>query len=389
MITSVSDFLKIVEYFYPQNAIAFFRGQQSSNWEVTSSLYRQINCNLRKDDGSLDKSINWRFSHDLFSEFEKNIPIYSEYNTLKEYSLTPLDLMFIGQHYGLSTRLIDWSKNPLISLYFAVEQVTNADGYSSVYMLYDSNNQNVKLFNSKSFFKLYKTEQDIWLSIQDYLTQRQREVLAPDENDDKLEINTNDYYKIANLINEKEKKLNFNDVHNYMYFRLSKEFNFLQIKNLLMNKSLISEPSSKDKINIFKINHIIKQSLNLGDLAHISSGDIFTDDNGLCMIEPLPLNLRIKNQQGVFLFSNTINEAIHFNNLQTIDNTQKLESLDKNSGAIKILIPNEKAKSILNELRYYGITEDFIYPELSSYTRRMQKDLLLKYKIEIKKYQIE
>lgn len=120
-------------------------------------------------------------------------------------------------------------------------------------------------------------------------------------------------------------------------------------------------------------------------LSLLSSIKIFNDAKYI--IEPLPINHRIKNQQGVFVFSNNLtediiscNELSESNIIKSTDTDPSVESMG--AGIFRIDILKEYIPEIYRELNLYGISKEFIYPELPSYAEVMQKRVILEIKKE-------
>ena len=103
-INSVCSFIDKVMSNTEDGIDKIYRGHSSCAYELKSSLGRLKG--YTKDLKDLEMS--------LFLEFKKRYRPYTE-----EHPETDLELLFMAQHYGVPTRLLDWTFNPLIALYFA------------------------------------------------------------------------------------------------------------------------------------------------------------------------------------------------------------------------------------------------------------------------------
>ncbi len=120
-INTVTDYLKLVEsistehYQYAQavrvksEGYPLYRGQ-SQDYPLLPKIARNCDVNPLKQESYLLSELNIR------GRIHRDVA-----------QLDVWGLMTLGQHYGLATRLLDWTRNPLIAMWFACSEGNAAD----------------------------------------------------------------------------------------------------------------------------------------------------------------------------------------------------------------------------------------------------------------------
>ena len=120
LVRSLEDILKVVQGYAKTTVI--YRGVRSSKYELISTIGR------RRWGGKALALKDERYILRLFKQ-----------RAVAHLDRTPTDdweWLALAQHHGLPTRLLDWTRNPLVAAYFAVAE--DADEDSAIYA-YQSN----------------------------------------------------------------------------------------------------------------------------------------------------------------------------------------------------------------------------------------------------------
>lgn len=295
-ITEVNKLLKKSK-FNPNTHTAFFRGHANKDWKLEPGLLR--------NDGYIENE------HLMYRTIIAQQT--SEFSTCT----SALDYLVKMQHYGLPTRLLDLTTNPLIALYFACE-----------YQAYSTSNKEtgeIIVLNVPTIsIKHYDSDT---ISILANIAKCKEEEIKINLNFDKW--NSTDFSE--EYLSKIEEEKDFDEYR--------KSFNKLgQIQLLLHQISL--EKSHFQSI------------INPCDLARVYIVNVKQD------------NQRIRNQMGSFvLFGLGISKENDSLMLSKKGATKILDDWNLNRSSRLIIDPKNKPK-IIKELGLLGIRKSFIYPEL-------------------------
>lgn len=119
--TTFNKALSEIEKYQKKNKSVWYRGCSSANYNLTPSLYRHPDVRAVLDLLEIEKVLTTKF-------IQRSLPY------LNRRLVGDWDTLFLMQHYGVPTRLLDWSENPLISLYFALCDWRNSENDAVLWM---------------------------------------------------------------------------------------------------------------------------------------------------------------------------------------------------------------------------------------------------------------
>ncbi|MFY9557082.1 MAG: FRG domain-containing protein, partial [Blastocatellia bacterium] len=120
-IQTLASFLEVIEEIcndwdcLATTTHPWFRGQAKASWSLIPGLYRGW--------------IHSFYERELVRDFRLRSKSY-----LDQQPLNDLEWLFVMQHYGMPTRLLDWTESHLFALYFAVSHRA-ASGDAAVWIL--------------------------------------------------------------------------------------------------------------------------------------------------------------------------------------------------------------------------------------------------------------
>ncbi len=141
-INSIEDYLQGIEKYAPRT---IYRGVAKTSYGLVARVGR--------DRENLDEDEMQRIEKDIIGDFKRMCIPYLSTEYLGREPHNDFEWMALAQHHGVPTRLLDWTSNLLVALFFAVEKHQDENGL--VYAINGEFSQ-IELGTSKSPWELQR-----------------------------------------------------------------------------------------------------------------------------------------------------------------------------------------------------------------------------------------
>ena len=362
-ISSVSEFIeKIVQRDKEAGTETFYRGHADKDWDLLPSIFRTPN--------GVEKE------HLLFRDMVAHEP--QNFSECK----SALDYLVQMQHYGLPTRLLDMTTNPLVALYFACQPA-------------DDNVTAVAISGALASFTAIEGQyiekaapKNVWQAgiLAGVLAAVGAEDIAVDvatgvfQNGSSLkqdvELAIEAAAKAGNEAKDEDGvvylfSVSEDEVKHFDSDTISVLGNLAKCKISEQCSACLSVEDFNDQPDIKFLLHQIK-----GEKPHFLPRIQPLDLSNLFFVKAKNGNQRIANQMGAFLlFGLGVKQMKASGSDGEVNLLTKSEHMEVPAEWIKkkLIIPKECKADILRELALLGITDSYIYPGMEQYAKELKR----------------
>lgn len=321
-IRSLKEALELLGVIAPGENEYLFRGQADKDWKIESSLFRT--------------GYNEERESTLFSEIR-----HMNHNQLNSEDFIQLSCDM--QHYGIPTRLVDWTGNLLNAIYFSC-----VNGKEDLYkdgMVFASNCS-----------EIIDVDSDIYSAIQAFLEYRYAST---------LDI-VDGLFPILSKIYESEKK--------YIFFKT--RFSNERVKRQNGYFSVCFEANLREANEFLKYQlgeYLKRNNSTVPDqvIDNLTAEiKIPVDDSVIDHICELVESYNVVLQEKIKI--DDLNEAlVRFRKIKPIYHV--MDEIQNHDQHIKLIIPADYKLTIINELDKVGINSSTIYPDLDGMVKYIRE----------------